>query len=258
MIWNHGKMILEALLLASPEPLTIKRIAEVIGLDEKDAAILMADLQKDYAEPGRGLAIRELAGGYVLTTRPEAAEYVDRLLQPRSRGLSHAALETLAIIAYRQPITRAEIEAVRGVKVDRSLETLLERRLVAEVGRKEAPGRPILYGTTAEFLKYFGLKSLNDLPPVSLDTSEPGLILPTRTGADDGEGDEASDAVATPDGVGAAEGEVAAASEEDDLPGPEPGAAEPSGGLPEREASGEHRGDGAPEAGASAADIEEG
>lgn len=191
MIWNHGKMILEALLLASPEPLTIKRIAEVIGLDEKDAALLMADLQKDYEAPGRGLAIRELAGGYVLTTRPEAAEYVERLLQPRSRGLSHAALETLAIIAYRQPITKAEIEAVRGVKVDRALETLLERRLVADIGRKEAPGRPILYGTTPEFLKYFGLKALSELPPVEIDTSEPGLILPTGAaagaGAEDGE-----------------------------------------------------------------------
>jgi len=183
MIWNHGKMILEALLLASPEPLTIKRIAEVIGLDEKDAALLMADLQKDYEAPNRGLAIRELAGGYVLTTRPEAAEYVERLLQPRSRGLSHAALETLAIIAYRQPITKAEIESVRGVKVDRALETLLERRLIADQGRKEAPGRPILYGTTPEFLKYFGLKELSELPPVEIDTSEPGLIVPTGAAA---------------------------------------------------------------------------
>jgi len=205
MIWNHGKMILEALLLASPEPLTIRRIAEVIGLDEKDAAILIADLQKEYEQPWRGLAIREMAGGYVLTTRPEVAEYVDRLLQPRSKGLSHAALETLAIIAYRQPITRAEIESVRGVKVDRALETLLERRLVAEVGRKEAPGRPILYGTTPEFLKYFGLKDLSELPPVSLDTSEPGLILPTRTG---GDGDPESEAaLRTPDDSGAGGGD---------------------------------------------------
>ncbi len=189
MIWNHGKMILEALLLASPEPLTIKRIAEVIGLDEKDAALLMADLQKDYEAPHRGLAIRELAGGYVLTTRPEAAEYVERLLQPRSRGLSHAALETLAIIAYRQPITKAEIESVRGVKVDSALETLLERRLIADQGRKDAPGRPILYGTTPEFLRYFGLKELSDLPPVEIDTSEAGLIVPTGAAAEEGERD---------------------------------------------------------------------
>jgi segregation and condensation protein B len=180
MIWNHGKMILEALLLASPEPLSIKKIAEVIGLDEKDARILMEDLQKDYEAPGRGLMIKELAGGYTLTTRPEAAEFVDKLLQPRSKGLSHAALETLAIIAYRQPITKAEIEGVRGVKVDRAIETLVERRLITDVGRKEAPGRPVLYGTTPEFLKYFGLKDIRDLPPIELDTSQPGLILPTR------------------------------------------------------------------------------
>lgn len=232
MIWNHGKMILEALLLASPEPLTLRRIAEVIGLDEKDAAILMADLQKEYEAPGRGLTIRELAGGYVLTTRPEAAEYVERLLQPRSRGLSHAALETLAIIAYRQPITRAEIEAVRGVKVDRALETLLERRLVADVGRKEAPGRPILYGTTPEFLKYFGLKALSDLPPVSLDTSEPGLILPTRTGGAEDEDPEGETSGAGP-GDGAAAHEVAATRGDD--------------GAPDHGAAAVRRGDGVPE-----------
>lgn len=177
MIWNHGKAILEAILLASTEPLSIKKIGDVMGLDERDARILMDDLRKDYDSPGRGLAIMELSGGFVLTTRPEYAEYVDRLLQPRSKGLSHAALETLAIIAYRQPITKAEIEGVRGVKVDRSIETLVERRLVVDVGRKEAPGRPVLYGTTPEFLKYFGLKDIKDLPPIELDTSQSGLIL---------------------------------------------------------------------------------
>lgn len=180
MIWNHGKAILEAILLASTEPLSIKKIGEVMGVDERDARILMDDLRKDYDSPGRGLAIKELAGGFVLTTRPEYAEFVDRLLQPRSKGLSHAALETLAIVAYRQPITKAEIEGVRGVKVDRSIETLVERRLVVDVGRKEAPGRPVLYGTTPEFLKYFGLKDLKELPPIELDTSQSGLILPTQ------------------------------------------------------------------------------
>lgn len=218
MIWNHGKMILEALLLASPEPLTLKRIAEVMGIDERDAALLMADLQKDYEAPHRGLAIREMAGGYVLTTRPEAAEYVERLLQPRARGLSHAALETLAIIAYRQPITKAEIESVRGVKVDRALETLLERGLIEDKGRKDAPGRPILYGTTAEFLRYFGLKELSELPPVEIDTAEPGLIVPTRSGSGkeerkvqaslfDGEGQGAVESAGGEAGAPAVQGE---------------------------------------------------
>ncbi|HEY8347801.1 MAG TPA: SMC-Scp complex subunit ScpB [Symbiobacteriaceae bacterium] len=182
MIWKHGTAILEAILLASPEPLTIRRIAEVMGLEEREARILMEDLRKQYDQPGRGLCIREMAGGYVLTTRPEYAEYVERLLQPKSRGLSHAALETLAIIAYRQPITKPEIEAIRGVKVDRVVEMLLERRLIREVGRKDAPGRPVLYGTTQEFLQYFGLRDLSELPPVSLDTSDAGLILKRREG----------------------------------------------------------------------------
>jgi len=177
MIWNHGKAILEAILLASPEPLSIGRIAEVMGLDEKDARILMDDLSKEYQQPGRGLYVQEIAGGFVLTTRPEYAEYVEKLLQPKGKGLSHAALETLAIVAYRQPVTKAEIEGVRGVKVDRSIETLMERRLIKELGRKETPGRPMIYGTTADFLHYFGLRDIADLPPLSLDTSDSQLIL---------------------------------------------------------------------------------
>lgn len=180
MIWNHGKAILEAILLASPEPLSVKRIAEVIGLDEKDARILVDDLKKEYSQPGRGLLLQELAGGYVLTTRPEYGEYVEKLLAPKGKGLSHAALETLAIIAYRQPITKAEIEGVRGVKVDRSIETLAERGLIRDVGRKEGPGRPILYGTTKDFLTYFGLKDLSELPPLTVDTSDAQLILRGR------------------------------------------------------------------------------
>lgn len=176
MTWNYGMAILEAILLASAEPLSIKRIAEVIGLDEKDAVILVEDLRQEYLQKGRGITIAEIAGGFVLTTRPEYADYVDKLLQPRNKGLSHAAIETLAIIAYRQPITRAEVEAVRGVKIDRSLETLMERNLIKEVGRREAPGRPILYGTTREFMQYFGLKDLSELPKLELDTSDSGLI----------------------------------------------------------------------------------
>lgn len=176
MIWDYGKAVLEAIMLASPEPLTVKKIAEVIGLDEKDARILVDDLRKEYQQPGRGLYVQEMAGGYVLTTRPEYAPYVEKLLAPRGKGLSHAALETLSIIAYRQPVTRAEMEGVRGVNVDRAVETLLERRLVKEMGRKESPGRPMLFGTTNEFLQYFGLNALSDLPPMAIDTSEAGLI----------------------------------------------------------------------------------
>jgi segregation and condensation protein B len=176
MIWDYGKAVLEAIMLASPEPLTVKKIAEVMGLDEKDARILVDDLRKEYQQPGRGLYVQEMAGGYVLTTRPEYAPFVEKLLAPRGKGLSHAALETLSIIAYRQPVTKAEIEGVRGVNVDRAVETLLERRLVKEMGRKDSPGRPMLFGTTNEFLQYFGLNALGDLPPMAIDTSEAGLI----------------------------------------------------------------------------------
>lgn len=183
MKWTHGMAILEALLLASPEPLTLRRIAEVIGLDEKDGRLLLDDLIRAYAEAERGLVIKEIAGGYLLTTRADLAPFVERLVAPRARGLSHAALETLSIIAYRQPVTRAEIEGVRGVKVDRSLESLSERRLIQEVGRKETPGRPLLYGTTKEFLAYFGLASIEDLPPLNLDTSQAGLIVETGSAA---------------------------------------------------------------------------
>jgi segregation and condensation protein B len=181
--WTHGMAILEALLLASPEPLTLRRIAEVIGLDEKDAKILLNDVIKDYQEQGRGLVVKEIAGGFLLTTRADLSPYVEKLLAPRARGLSHSALETLSIIAYRQPITRAEIEGVRGVNVDRPIQSLLERRLIQEVGRKETPGRPVLYGTTKEFLAYFGLASLEDLPPLNLDTSQAGLIVDTGAAA---------------------------------------------------------------------------
>lgn len=183
MKWTHGMAIVEALLLASPEPLTLRRMADVIGLDEKDARILIDDLIKDYRKSGRGLVVKEIAGGFLLTTRADLAPYVEKLVAPRARGLSHAALETLSIIAYRQPVTRAEIEGVRGVKIDRSLETLMERRLIQEVGRKETPGRPVLYGTTKEFLAYFGLATIEDLPPLNLDMSQAGLIVDTGAAA---------------------------------------------------------------------------
>lgn len=167
MIWHHGKAIAEALLFASAEPLPLRRLAALMGLDERDVRELVEELRREMNAPGRGLMLQEAAGGYQLVTRPEVAQYVEQLAQPRPSGLSHAALETLAIIAYRQPVTRAEVEALRGVSIDSALGTLLERRLVREVGRKEAPGRPILYGTTREFLLYFGLTDVADLPGVS-------------------------------------------------------------------------------------------
>ena len=145
--------------------MSARRIAEVVGLDERTARDLLDDLRRDYDSAARGIQLIEVAGGFQLCTRPDYASFVARLRPEREGGgLSHASLETLAIIAYRQPVTRAEIEAIRGVKVERSLATLTERGLVREIGRKEGPGRPILFGTTREFLVHFGLKDLSGLP----------------------------------------------------------------------------------------------
>lgn len=184
MIFQQGKAIVEALLFASVEPLLVKKVADLIGLEERAARDLIEELRKDYQGPGRGLEVVEVAGGYQIATRPELSGFVEKLTAERgSSVLSHAALETLAIVAYRQPVTKAEVEAVRGVSIDKSLSTLLERRLVREVGRKEGPGRPILYGTTREFLLYFGLKDLSQLPPLEhFPGKAPDLI--GQTGAE--------------------------------------------------------------------------
>jgi segregation and condensation protein B len=157
--------ILESLLCAYGAPLTVDKAAEAIGgVTRGDVARAMAALQRRYESEGRGLRIAQVAGGYQLRTAPEHAEYVRRVLRQRPIRLTRPMLETLAIIAYKQSVTRAEIEAIRGVDVDSALNTLLERRLIRIVGRKEAPGRPLLYATSREFLEVFGLNDLSELP----------------------------------------------------------------------------------------------
>jgi segregation and condensation protein B len=160
--------IVEALLFASDVPLEAERIREVVGLaDLADARALVDELSACLESAGRALAITEVAGGYRLVTRPELAPWLVRLARARTRArVSRPALETLAIIGYRQPVSRPEIDAVRGVNSEGVLESLLERRLIRIAGRKEAPGRPFLYETTREFLVAFGLRDLNDLPRV--------------------------------------------------------------------------------------------
>lgn len=160
------KLILEALLVAAPGPLTLRKLAEITGIEERDARRLVSELKEEYDLAGRAIEIREVAGGYKIYTRPEYAPYVEKLFPERRPPISQAALETLAIVAYRQPITRAELEAIRGVKVSGVLDHLLESKLVVEVGRKMGPGRPILYGTGRGFLQYFGLNDLKELPPL--------------------------------------------------------------------------------------------
>ncbi|MEW6724321.1 MAG: SMC-Scp complex subunit ScpB [Bacillota bacterium] len=156
---------LEALLFVAPEPLSVARLASVLELSEEEIEALISRLTQTYRERNSGLTVLRVAGGYRLYTVPECAEVLDRLALPdEPMPLSRAALETLAVIAYRQPVTRAEIESLRGVKVDRALQTLIDRKLVQELGRQRGPGRPIIYGTTDRFLEHFGLDNLSDLP----------------------------------------------------------------------------------------------
>jgi len=156
---------IEAVLFVAEEPLMLAKLQEILG-DEDPAATeaSVRALALTLEGPSRGLMVQEVAGGFRLATRAEAAPWIQKLQQVKPAKLSRAALETLAIIAYKQPITRAEIEAIRGVAVDGVMRTLLERGLVRMLGRKAEPGRPILYGTSGEFLEHFGFKDLGDLP----------------------------------------------------------------------------------------------
>ncbi len=161
------KPILEALLFAAETPLTVEVFAEACECDTVPVREALLLLQAEWAQPGRGLRLAEMAGGWIAVTREEMAPYVGRLLRGKKKmRLSRPALETLAIIAYKQPVTKAEVDAIRGVDSSGVLNTLLERALVTIRGRSKALGRPLLYGTTGEFLTYFGLKDLNEMPRV--------------------------------------------------------------------------------------------
>ena len=175
--------VVEALLFASDTPLEAERIREVLDLESVEAAReLVAALTARYEEEPRGLSIMEVAGGYRMVTRPELAPWLVRLARARTRvRLSRPALETLAIIAYKQPVSRPEIDAARGVNSEATLDNLLERRLVRIAGRKEAPGRPFVYETTREFLIAFGLRDLADLPKIEGDLVTPELAAEAAT-----------------------------------------------------------------------------
>lgn len=177
------KAILEALIFASPEPLTPKAMQKLLATEPKeDVAAALAELKQDYERPG-GLQLVEVAGGYQIVTRQDLHDWVRRLFHERtSQRLSVQALETLAVIAYKQPITALEVTEVRGVNTSGVLNTLLERHLVKIVGRKQVVGRPFLYATTKEFLIRFGLNDLNDLPKVedmagALGFDPPALLV---------------------------------------------------------------------------------
>ncbi len=176
-----AKATIEALIFASSEPITSKTVAEIIGIDEHTVKQIISDLIEDYRRSKRGIQIIEAGNGYQFATHPECAVYIEKLQKiPRNVGLSQAAVETLAIIAYKQPITKAEIESLRGVSVESPLGTLLEKNLIEEAGRKDAPGRPILYRTTTKFLRYFGLNSLEDLPRIPEWTGNDEIVLESQ------------------------------------------------------------------------------
>jgi segregation and condensation protein B len=177
------KAIIESLIFASPEPLSVKALGKLLDTEPRESIVEALDeLRKDYERPG-GLQIVEVAGGYQIVTRPELHEWVRRLFRERTtQKLSVAALETLAVVAYRQPITAPEIAEIRGVNTAGVLSTLMERKLVRIAGRKPVVGRPFLYGTTKEFLERFGLNDLSDLPKVEDMSELLGFDLPMAIG----------------------------------------------------------------------------
>ena len=161
--------MVEALLFVSGDPLSLKDLTKATEWDEDAVHDAVTELRQRYREQDSGLQIVLIDDGYQLATRPEYGETIGKLLAPHANRLSKPALETLTIVAYRQPATQAEVEAIRGVSCDGVLKTLQERELVYEAGRKQTPGRPILYATTTAFLHYFGLTSIDELPALPED-----------------------------------------------------------------------------------------
>ncbi len=159
------RAVVEALLFASSKPLTLDNLADASGIDKAGLRSILSALQVEYASQNRGFSLGEVAEGYQLRSDPRFSEQIGKLFAARSRRrMSRSGLESLSIIAYRQPVTRAEIEHIRGVDSGAVLKTLLSQSMIRVLGRKEAPGRPILYGTTREFLEYFGLRDIESLP----------------------------------------------------------------------------------------------
>lgn len=215
---NEKRRIVEALILSSSEPISAAKLAEAIPFcDAAQVKDLVNELNTEYAQSDRSFEIWEVAGGYQIRTLAEFSGYLQKLQKERALRLSQAALETLAIIAYRQPVTRAEVEDVRGVDAGATVKSLLERHLIRIAGQREVPGRPMLYGTTRRFLEIFGLESLKSLPTLrELDelAREQGLL--DRAANPDGSGGDG----AGEGGLGEsslAEGELVVRHE--DLPG---------------------------------------
>jgi len=181
---KQAKQIIEALLFTSNRPLTLMQMKEVLEeIETPSIKAAIEELRSEYQSLARSFNITEVAGGYQISTNPEYAPWLKKMYsKARADKLSRPSLETLAIVAYRQPITKMEIEDIRGVNVDGVVKTLLERSLVRISGRKQIPGRPFLYGTTKEFLEFFALQSLQDLPKLE----EFGELVAKQGGEEDG------------------------------------------------------------------------
>ena len=170
---DNVKSVVEALLFASEKPLLIEQVKEVLGhLEKEEIRKLLADLSAEYSSAGRGMRIIEVAGGFRMVTASDFAPFLRKLYKQRkAERLSKSALETLAIVAYKQPVTRFEIGSIRSVNVDNMIKGLSDKGLIRISGRKKTPGRPFVYSTTRQFLEYFGLKSLAELPKIEEFTS---------------------------------------------------------------------------------------
>lgn len=182
------KSVLEAIFFIAGEPISIDSLKNILEMDGAEVERLVKELIADYTIKNNGLLIAEVAGGIQMVTNPACAPWVKKLLSTAvPTKLSQPSLETLAIIAYKQPIIKAEIEAIRGVNSDGVVKTLLDRRLIKILGRKEVPGRPLMYGTTKEFLQYFGLKDLSELPTLKefqeVDIPEAPVMLQDESGS---------------------------------------------------------------------------
>lgn len=176
MVSDERSRAIEAVCMVATEPVPTQILAELVEASPTVVAELCDDLARSYDAEGRGFTLVKVAGGYRFQSHPDMAAYVERfVVDPRSARLSTAALETLAIVAYRQPVSRAQMAAIRGVNVDAVIRTLLQRGLVAEVGRDPGPGQAVLYGTTDAFLEQLGLSSLADLPAVADFAPDPGV-----------------------------------------------------------------------------------
>jgi segregation and condensation protein B len=202
---GHLQRTLEALLFVASEALSIKQLAKLTGAEESAVTVALQKIDEEFSQ--RGIVLREIAGGYRFASSPDAREAVEAYLLPPKTNLSPAALETLAIVAYTQPTTKGEIEDIRGVSADSVIATLVDRRFLTESGRRDSPGRPLLYKTTPEFLEAFGLRSLDELPPMDVDGTSPvelALPIPTVLTRHQAAAQAESDAAATsegPDGV---------------------------------------------------------